>query len=314
MDKDAILAKIYELDFKISEAEKLLSDPELSVLAHEEINTLKKEKEELEQHVDTSVFDNSYEEKIDPGSSLDTRNAIIEVKGAAGGDEANIFARELVRMYIRYCERHAINKELLDEDSIKVISKNAFGLFKFESGVHRVQRVPLTEKRGRVHTSTAVVSILPELKDIDLHIKTEDIEFEAFRAGGHGGQNVNKVSTAVRIKHIPSGIVVTASRERSQNQNRENAMALLRSKLWEAEVEKQHMEVAELKSTQVGKGMRNEKIRTYNFPQDRVTDHRIGKSYHNLPTFMDGEIDEMLKDLKEAENTTPSEPQSPDQE
>jgi peptide chain release factor 1 len=215
-------------------------------------------------------------------------------------------------MYIRYCERHAINKELLDEDSIKVISKNAFGLFKFESGVHRVQRVPLTEKRGRVHTSTAVVSILPELKDIDLHIKTEDIEFEAFRAGGHGGQNVNKVSTAVRIKHIPSGIVVTASRERSQNQNRENAMALLRSKLWEAEVEKQHMEVAELKSTQVGKGMRNEKIRTYNFPQDRVTDHRIGKSYHNLPTFMDGEIDEMLKDLKEAENTMPSEPQSPD--
>lgn len=312
MNKDEILAQIYEIDFKLTEAEKLLDDPEMAALAHEEIATLKAQKAELETHVDTSQFENTYEEKPEPGSSLDTRNAIIEVKGAAGGDEASIFARELLRMYMRYCERHSITKEMLDEDSIKIISKNAFGLFKYESGVHRVQRVPLTEKRGRVHTSTAVVSILPELKDIDLHIGPEDIEFEAFRAGGHGGQNVNKVSTAVRVKHIPSGIVVTASRERSQNQNRENAMELLRSKLWETEVEKQHLEVAELKSTQVGKGMRNEKIRTYNFPQDRVTDHRIGKSYHNLPTFMDGEIDEMLKDLKEAENKdTSSESQSP---
>lgn len=304
MNKDEILAQIYEIDFKISEAEKLLSDPEMSVLAHEEINALTKQKEELEKHVDTSVYENNYEEKLtDKGSSLDLRNAIIEIKGAAGGDEASIFAQELKRMYLRYCERHNIKHEIIDEDSIKIISKNAFGLFKFESGVHRVQRVPLTEKRGRVHTSTAVVSILPELADIDLHIRPDDIEFEAYRAGGHGGQNVNKVSTAVRIKHVPSGIVVTCQTERSQIQNRENAMALLRSKLWEAEVEKQHMEVAELKSTQVGSGMRNEKIRTYNFPQDRVTDHRIGKSYHNLPTFMDGEIDQMLEDLKTAEAT-----------
>lgn len=301
MTNDEILAKIYEIDFKISEAEKLLEDPELALLAHEEINNLKKQKEELEKHVDTSVFETTYDNKSENGSSLDTRNAIIEVKGAAGGDEASIFARELLRMYIRYCERHNIQKEMIDEDSIKIISKNAFGIFKFESGVHRVQRVPLTEKRGRVHTSTAVVSILPELADIDLHIRPEDIEFEAYRAGGHGGQNVNKVSTAVRIKHVPSGIVVTCQTERSQIQNRENAMSLLRAKLWEQEVEKQHTEIAELKSTQVGRGMRNEKIRTYNFPQDRVTDHRIGKSYHNLPTFMDGEIDEMLKDLKDSE-------------
>lgn len=308
MDKDAILAQIYELDFKISEAEKLTSDPEMSSMAYEEIATLKKQKEELEKQVDTSQFEvQSYDDKPEAGSSLDTRNAIIEVKGAAGGDEANIFAKELLRMYIRYCERNNIQKEMLDEFSVKIINKRAFGTFKFESGVHRVQRVPLTEKRGRVHTSTAVVSILPELQDIDLHIRPEDIEFEAFRAGGHGGQNVNKVSTAVRVKHIPSGIIVTASRERSQNQNRENAMEVLRSKLWEAEVEKQHLEVAELKSTQVGSGMRNEKIRTYNFPQDRVTDHRIGKSYHNLPTFMDGEIDEMLKDLQNSENTDSSE-------
>ena len=308
MEKDAILAQIYELDFKISEAEKLTTDPEMSSMAYEEIATLKKQKEELESQVDTSQFDvQSYDDKPEAGSSLDTRNAIIEVKGAAGGDEANIFAKELLRMYVRYCERNNIQKEMLDEFSVKIINKRAFGTFKFESGVHRVQRVPLTEKRGRVHTSTAVVSILPELQDIDLHIRPEDIEFEAFRAGGHGGQNVNKVSTAVRVKHIPSGIIVTASRERSQNQNRENAMEVLRSKLWEAEVEKQHLEVAELKSTQVGSGMRNEKIRTYNFPQDRVTDHRIGKSYHNLPTFMDGEIDEMLKDLQNSENTDSSE-------
>lgn len=316
MTNDQLLAQLYELDFKISEAEKLLSDPEMATLAHEEIASLKKQKEVLEKKVDTSQFGSSqFENKPDSRTSLDTRNAIIEVKGAAGGDEANIFARELLRMYTRYCERHNISKELIDENSLKIISKNAFGLFKFESGVHRVQRVPLTEKRGRVHTSTAVVSILPELADIDLHIRPEDIEFEAYRAGGHGGQNVNKVSTAVRLKHIPSGIVVTCQTERSQIQNRENAMSLLRSKLWEQEVEKQHMEIAELKSTQVGRGMRNEKIRTYNFPQDRVTDHRIGKSYHNLPSFMDGEIDQLLEDLKNSKKseTTFPEPQAPKQ-
>lgn len=315
MNKDDILAQIYDIDFKISEAQKLTLDPEMSALAYEEINKLKKEKENLEKQVDTFPSFENYINASTPEQkpSLDARNAIVEVKGAAGGDEASIFARELLRMYLRYCERHSIRHEMIDEDSIKVISKNAFGLFKYESGVHRVQRVPLTEKRGRVHTSTAVVSILPELEDLDLHIKPEDIEFEAYRSGGHGGQNVNKVSTAVRLKHIPSGIIVTAQTERSQIQNRENAMSLLRSRLWEQKVEEQHAEIAELKSTQVGKGMRNEKIRTYNFPQDRVTDHRIGKSYHNLPTFMDGEIDEMLNDLKtaEKEEVNSSEPQQP---
>ena len=166
---------------------------------------------------------------------------------------------------------------------------------------HRVQRIPETEKRGRVHTSTAVVSALPELEDIDLHISPDDIEFEAYRAGGHGGQNVNKVSTAVRLKHIPSGIVVTCQTERQQHQNRENAMKLLRAKLWEAELEKRNEMMGELKLTQVGKGMRAEKIRTYNFPQDRVTDHRIGQSYHNLPAVMDGDIEKILIDLREAE-------------
>lgn len=318
MNKDQILAQIYEIDFKISEAEKLLTDSEMGPMAQDEINTLKKQKEDLEKQVGSvsSYEDYSDSTSASNESSLDTRNAIVEIKGAAGGDEASIFARELMRMYMRYCERHHIKFEMLDEDSFKIISKNAFGVFKYESGVHRVQRVPLTEKRGRVHTSTAVVSILPELKDIDLHIRPEEIEFEAFRAGGHGGQNVNKVSTAVRIKHIPSGIVVTCQDERHQAQNRENAMSMLRSKLWELEVAKQNKEIAELKLTQVGKGMRNEKIRTYNFPQDRVTDHRIGQSYHNLPTFMDGDIDEMFEDLRKSENegSNSSGPRQPVQE
>ncbi len=307
MDKDTLLAQLYALDFKIAEAEKLTSDPELSSMAYEEIASLKKQKEELSKLVDMPTFENSTQATKDNASSLDMRPAIIEVKGAAGGDEANIFARELVRLYMRYAERKGLRAEMMDEYALKISNHKAFGIFKFEAGVHRVQRVPETEKRGRVHTSTAVVSVLPELADIDLHIRPEEIEFDAFRSGGHGGQNVNKVSTAVRLKHIPTGIVVTCQTERHQAQNRENAMGMLRAKLWELEVEKQNKEVSELKSTQVGKGMRNEKIRTYNFPQDRVTDHRIGKSYHNLPTFMDGDIDQMLKDLKESETlaTTP---------
>lgn len=304
MDKDSILAQLYDIDFKISEAEKLTSDPEMSSLAYEELSNLKKQKEELSKLVDMPTYETNTPTPTDKASSLDLRPAIIEVKGAAGGDEANIFARELIRLYMRYAERKNLKVEVLDEYALKITDKRAFGIFKYEAGVHRVQRVPETEKRGRVHTSTAVVSVLPELDDIDLHIRPEDIEFEAYRAGGHGGQNVNKVSTAVRIKHIPSGIVVTCQTERHQAQNRENAMSLLRSKLWELEVEKQNKEVSELKSTQVGKGMRSEKIRTYNFPQDRVTDHRIGKSYHNLPTFMDGDIDQMLTDLKASEDTT----------
>lgn len=300
MDKDTILAQLYDIDFKISEAEKLVSDPEMSTLAYEEINELKKQREELSKLIDIPTYESS-SQNTDKSSSLDMRPAIIEVKGAAGGDEANIFAKELIRLYLRYAERKGIKAEMIDENALKISNPKAFGMFKYEAGVHRVQRVPETEKRGRVHTSTAVVSVLPELADIDLHIRPEDIEFEAYRSGGHGGQNVNKVSTAVRLKHIPSGIVVTCQTERHQAQNRENAMGMLRAKLWELEVEKQNKEVSELKSTQVGSGMRNEKIRTYNFPQDRVTDHRIGKSYHNLPTFMDGEIDQMLKDLRESE-------------
>lgn len=302
MEDNYIQDQIKILDQRIKETETLLSDPEMGLLAKAEIDDLKKQKEALE-NADNGVSydDQSFGSAQDKHASLDQRNVIIEVKGAAGGDEAKIWARELLRMYQRYCEIKRLPMEFLDETAFKIKSKSAFGVFKYEAGVHRVQRIPETEKRGRVHTSTAVVSTLPELEDIDLHISPDDIEFEAFRAGGHGGQNVNKVSTAVRLKHIPSGIVVTCQTERQQHQNRENAMKLLRAKLWEAELEKQNKMMSELKLTQVGKGTRSEKIRTYNFPQDRVTDHRINTSYHNLPVIMEGDIEKILVDLREAE-------------
>lgn len=281
---DYRLTQIAELEEKIAETKQLLTDPALFDLASEELAQLEMQKSAIE---DTMKQDSPAD-----NDDLDNRDILLEVKGAAGGDEANIFAQELLRMYTRFAENHGFKVEQVDDTVLKISGKKSFGTFKYESGVHRVQRVPKTEKKGRIHTSTAAVSVLPELEDIDLHINPDDIEFSAFRAGGHGGQNVNKVSTAVRIVHIPSGIVVTSQSERSQIQNREIAMTLLRAKLWEMEVEKQQEEIASLKSTQVGRGMRNEKIKTYNFPQDRLTDHRLGKSWGNLEVIMDGNIPE----------------------
>jgi len=286
--------QIQELEKKIEETRILLVDPSLKDLAEKEIAELEAQKK---------VLDDALNKEAEEGSNLDDRNVIMEVKGAAGGEEAKLWRDELLRMYLRYAQLKGFQAEQIDEGVIKIAGNSStFKTFKFEAGVHRVQRIPETEKRGRIHTSTATVYVLPELEDIDLHINPEDIEFEAFRAGGHGGQNVNKVSTAVRIKHKPSGIIVTAQTERFQAQNREIAMNLLRSKLWEMEVEKQNKEIASLKSTQVGRGMRAEKIRTYNFPQDRLTDHRIGKSWHNLPVLLDGEIDDVINSMKEESN------------
>ena len=282
--------QIEELTRKIEETKLLLSDPSLSELAQQELKTLEEQKDALETEISQS--------KEEAPETLDDRDVVMEIKGAAGGDESKLWSEELLRMYMKFAQNNNFKVEQVDETAIRISGSNAFGFFKYESGVHRVQRIPATEKRGRVHTSTSVVSILPDLEDIDLHINPDDIEFEAFRAGGHGGQNVNKVSSAVRIKHIPSGIVVTCRTERSQGQNRENAMTLLRARLWEAQVEKQNKEIGELKSTQVGKGMRAEKIRTYNFPQDRLTDHRINKSYHNLPGILDGSLDKVVEDLR----------------
>lgn len=285
--------QLTELEKKIAETQELLADPSLAQLAQEELTSLTQQKQAIEETLKASAQETSDDD-------LDNRNVLLEIKGAAGGDEAKLWAEELLRMYMRYAERKGLKAEFLEENVIKISGRNAFNTFKYEAGVHRVQRVPKTEKKGRVHTSTATVSILPELQDIDLHINPEDIDFEAFRSGGHGGQNVNKVSTAVRLVHKPSGIVVTSSSERSQVQNREIAMTLLRAKLWEQEVAKQQEEYSSLKATQVGRGDRSEKIKTYNFPQDRMTDHRLGKSWGNLPVIMDGEIPDEHPELAES--------------
>lgn len=281
--------QIQEFEKKIEEARTLLSDPSLKEMAEKEIADLEAQKEVLEEALN---------KEAEEGSSLDDRNVIMEVKGAAGGEEAKLWKEELLRMYLRFAEAKGFQVEQIDEGIIKISQGGSnlspFKTFKFEAGVHRVQRTPATEKRGRIHTSTATVYVLPELDDVDLHINPEDVVFEAFRAGGHGGQNVNKVSTAVRLRHVPTGIVATSQKERFQAQNRELAMEILRSKLWEMEIEKQNKEISSLKSTQVGRGMRAEKIRTYNFPQDRLTDHRIGKSWHNLPVLLEGEIDDVI--------------------
>lgn len=287
--------QLEELEQKIQEAKQLLEDPSMAELAQEEINNLEAEKTAIEESLAAS---NTKSEE-----SFDGRNIILEVKGAAGGDEAKLWADELMRMYTRDAQKKGFIVEPVEEKVVKISSppydnKGAFGEYKFEAGVHRVQRIPATEKRGRVHTSTATVSILPELEDIDLHINPEDIEFEAFRSGGHGGQNVNKVSTAVRLKHTPSGIVVTTSVERSQNQNREIAMQLLRAKLWEIEIAKRDEQISSLRSTQVGRGDRSEKIKTYNFPQDRMTDHRINKSWHGLEVILAGSIPDEKAELE----------------
>lgn len=287
--------QLNELDKKIEETKQLLLDPQMAEMANEEIKNLEQQKQDI-----LATYESSNQENAE-NTDLDERNVIIQVSGAAGGEEAKLWGDELLRMYSRFSSLNNFKVEQLDEGVIKIIGKGAFELFKYEAGVHRVQRIPSTEKRGRVHTSTATVSVLPELEDIDLHINPEDIEFEAFRAGGHGGQNVNKVSTAVRLKHVPSGIIVTCQTQRFQAQNREIALEMLRAKLWEQEIEKQTSEIAGLKATQVGRGMRAEKIRTYNFPQDRLTDHRINKSWSNLEGIMDGNLEKVVSEMKALE-------------
>ena len=284
--------QLNDLNKKIEETKVLLDDPSMAELAATELKQLEKQKAQIE-----ATFGSSSNEQ----ESLNSHNIILEVQGATGGEEAKLWANELLQMYLKFAQKKGFKVEVLNESSIKIEGKDAFETFKYEAGVHRVQRIPTTEKRGRVHTSTATVSVLPELGDIDLHIDPSDIEFEAYRSGGHGGQNVNKVSTAVRLKHKPTGIVVTCQTQRFQAQNRELAMEMLRAKLWEIEVEKQHGELSSLKSTQVGRGMRAEKIRTYNFPQDRLTDHRINKSFHNLPSILEGNLDDILSSMTQLE-------------
>lgn len=225
---------------------------------------------------------------------MENQTVYIETRGAAGGDEANIWAEDLLRMYIRFANRRSWKVVQIDSDVVQISGPGVFDLLKNESGVHRVQRVPGTEKRGRIHTSTASVAVLPEIADSEVSINPQELELQFFHASGHGGQNVQKVATAVRIRHIPTGIVVSAQTERFQEQNRKIALDMLRSKLWErAELEKEKT-IAGYRSS-IGRGMRAEKIRTYNFPQNRVTDHRIGKSWGNLEDIVEGNLDKIVE-------------------
>lgn len=316
---DYIQQQLEEINNRINEVKKLLIDPEMAELAQAEIAELEAQKTELEQSA--SIPMEKAHEVTDggesPDSSINSSVAIMEIRSAAGGDEAGLFANDLLRMYTRFAENNKWRIEELDRSEgklgqikeivLKLTGKDSYKSLKYESGVHRVQRVPSTESSGRIHTSTATIAVLPQVNEAEVTINPSEIEFEAFRSGGAGGQNVNKVSTAVRLKHIPSGIVVTCQTERSQLQNRENAMTLLRSRLWEVENQKKVGNLSEQRSSQVGSGDRSEKIRTYNFPQNRITDHRIGKSWHNLEKILEGDLSPIIKALQETENRTSNE-------
>jgi peptide chain release factor 1 len=229
---------------------------------------------------------------------MDNQKAYIEIRGATGGDEAKLWGLDLLRMYLRYGVKKGWKVTPIDEKTLLLSGEGAFDSLKNESGVHRVQRIPTTEKRGRIHTSTATVAVLPEIKESEIQINPNDLEWQFYRSSTQGGQNVQKVSTAVRLIHKPSGIVVTAQEERFQEQNRQIALSLLRAKLYERQEEEKEKTIANYRSP-IGRGMRAEKIRTYNFPQNRVTDHRVGKSWGNLDTIIDGNLDKIVELLQE---------------
>ena len=280
------------------DAKEMLNDPELKELAEMEMLEAKDKLPEIEEELKFLLI---------PKDPNDDKNVICEIRGGAGGEEAALFAGTLFRMYSMYAERKHFKIEVLNtnetelggfkEISFMITGKGAYSRFKFESGVHRVQRVPDTESSGRIHTSTATVAVLPEVDDVEIELNPADIKMEVFRASGAGGQHVNKTSSAVRLIHEPTGIVVECQTERSQLQNREYCMKMLRSRLYNMEKEKQDSEIANARKSQVGSGDRSEKIRTYNYPQGRITDHRIGMSIFQMENFLNGDIDAMVDNL-----------------
>ncbi len=286
---------------ELEETKTLLTDdadPELREMAEEEIAHLQARLDELEARLQQLLI---------PKDPRDDKNVIVEIRAGAGGDEAGLFAADLCRMYTRYAERQGWKTEMLSAHStgvggfkeviFDVKGRGPFSRFKFESGVHRVQRVPITESSGRIHTSTATVAVLPEVDDVEIHVDLKDLEIEAYGASGPGGQHMQKNATAIRITHKPTGMIVACESERSQTQNKVRALGILRARLYEQERQKQEAKVAEARRTQVGSGQRSEKIRTYNFPQNRITDHRIGLTLYRLSDILDGNLDAFVDAL-----------------
>jgi peptide chain release factor 1 len=303
---DYLVPQIESIDQKIAEAKQLALDPTMAEIANEEVKKLEEEKQILIDSVKPAPEDNT---EGDNDSLYDGRNLVIEIRGAAGGDEAKLWGEDLLHMYSVFATKQGWKVEPEGPMSIKIKGKGCYGKLKYESGVHRVQRVPVTESSGRVHTSTATVAVIPELEATDIQIRPEDIEEDFYRSGGHGGQNVNKVSSAVRLTHKPTGIVVTCQDERDQSKNRDKAIKKLYQILWEKEEERKSAELTAERKAQIGAGMRNEKIRTYNFLQDRITDHRLDKNFHNIASFMEGNIGDLIVALKEKFSTSTSLPQ-----
>ena len=298
--KDAYDAyqKYKKIESDLEEAKEMTKDPELGEFAKEEISRLNKEKETLESEIEVLLL---------PKDPNDGKNVIVEIRGAAGGDEANIFAGDLYRMYTKYAEKQGWKIEVLSEEhsdaggyplvEFMVKGDNVYSKLKYESGAHRVQRVPVTETQGRVHTSTATVLVMPEAEEVDVEINPCDLRIDVYRSTGAGGQCVNTTDSAVRITHLPTNTVVTCQNERSQIQNKEKAMQMLRTRLYEAKLREQEEKLGSERRSKIGTGDRSEKIRTYNYPQNRVTDHRIGYTTKNLDRVMEGNLDDIIEAL-----------------